>query len=62
MSTTIDYKAEFEKRKAREKRAYLRRAIKIDLVMKKAEKAGIVVTEKEVDEVFKVKHPELVKK
>lgn len=47
-TTTIDYKAEYEKRHNREQKAYRRRAVKIDLILKKAEAAGIVVTEAEV--------------
>lgn len=55
MEKEVDYKAEYLKRVAREKKAYMRRAIRIDLYVKKAIANGIVVTEAEVDEEYKKK-------
>ena len=47
-NSKVDYKAEYEKRVARERRAYQRRAVKVALLLDKAEKAGITVSEEEV--------------
>lgn len=52
----INYKEEYEKRIAREKRSYQRRAVKVDLILKKAYEAGITATEKEVDEAYEKKY------
>lgn len=48
--STINYEAEYKKIKAREKKGYERRAAKVALILDKATKAGITVTEKEIDD------------
>jgi len=46
----VDYKEFYEKTHAARKRYHARRQMKIKLLMKKAAEAGIVVTDKEVDD------------
>lgn len=55
--STINYEEEYKKIKEREKKGYQRRAVRIDLILKKAKAAGVVVTEKEVDAAYALKYP-----
>lgn len=55
--STINYEEAYKKIKEREKRSYQRRAVKVELIIKKAVAAGIVVTEKEVDAAYAIKYP-----